>query len=211
MHDEPDFYRHQVEDLRYCPENLTGDAKNRARQADIDARQLIEDIRDLDPRQIWGRINRYGHTNPQRLLALVVDLATKVDLAVLDEDGPAPWTVPIGGTAALHPDYGATKPLDGAAARGRRHAMIEQHLRDGLTHTEIARRTGATASQVAYLAGKLNLTRARPTTKTLDDRVERLTESEGLSAAEIAVKIGVSKRAVERSRSRLRARREAAA
>jgi hypothetical protein len=206
-----DTHRELNEDLRHCPENLTDNAKNRARQADIDARRLIEDIRDLDPRQIWGRLNRYGHTNPQRLLALVVDLATKVDLDVLDDEGPAAWTAPIGGTAALHPDYGTRRSIDGAAERARREAAVERYLRTDMTHVEISRRTGATASQIARLAGKLGLTRPRPDTTELDNQVGRLSDADALSVAEIAVMLGISARAVQRARARFRARQEAAA
>jgi transposase len=204
------MHREMNEDLKHCPENLTGDAKSRARQADIDARRLIEDIRDLDPRQIWGRLNRYGHSNPQRLLALAVDLATKVDLAVLDEPGPAPWTAPIGGTAVLHPDYGARRPIDSDAERARRDAQIEEYLRTEMTHAEIARRTGASASQITRVASKTGLTRPRPDTTELDNQVGRLREIDGLSVAEVAVMIGICMRAVQRAHARVRARREAA-
>src|SRR5207248_2782221 len=96
-------------------------------------------VRQLDPRQVWGAINRLGKTDPQRLLAALISLAVRVD-PTQHEPGRAPaWTEQIGGIPALHPDYtarpGRTVPDDQAS-------QVARLADSGLPDHEIARRLG---------------------------------------------------------------------
>jgi hypothetical protein len=50
-----------------------------ASQGLTDAMDLITDIRDLDPRQIWGRLEQWTLDDPQRLIAATVVLAAWSD------------------------------------------------------------------------------------------------------------------------------------
>lgn len=51
-----------------------------ARTAATDATRLAGDVRELDPRQVWQRLTGWAHTEPERLLAVVVALAAMVDV-----------------------------------------------------------------------------------------------------------------------------------
>lgn len=67
-----------------------------ANNAAVDAMHLIEAVRDLDPREVWGRLAIWTEENPIRLLAATVALAAMVpaDRPVSDllewTDGLAP-------------------------------------------------------------------------------------------------------------------------
>ena len=50
-----------------------------AEQALLDAQDLITDIRYLDPREVWGRLERWTADDPGRLLAATVVLASACD------------------------------------------------------------------------------------------------------------------------------------
>lgn len=124
-----------------CPD-LPGTAGRRAWQAAQDARELAVDVRDLDPRQIWGRLNLMGQEDPARLLAMVVDLAVNIDL-----DAPmgshAAWTETFGGTAALHPDYSRrAAPPPPLLPVAERDAEIERLTAAGLSSRDIGMRLG---------------------------------------------------------------------
>lgn len=66
-------------DIRACPD-LTGVSRGElAEQGVRDALSLMEAVRDFDPRQVWGRLNRWGASNPARLLMATVALAALAD------------------------------------------------------------------------------------------------------------------------------------
>jgi hypothetical protein len=44
-----------------------------------DAIQLVTDVRDVDPRAVWGRLTRWARVNPARLVMVTVALAALVD------------------------------------------------------------------------------------------------------------------------------------
>lgn len=197
-----DTHRERLNDLMHCPD-LTGSAAQRAYQADRDAAQLAADIREVDPREVWGRINRWGKEEPERLLAAVVSLAALAD----SNDhilGRAPaWCREIGGTAALQPDY-STAPAD------VRHSLpLERDVEilrlaraKALSDQEIALRVGVSSSTVQRVRAAAGLT-GQPggSTATLDSRVAELHGLDWRPDA-IAQELGVSVRTVERARTR---------
>src|SRR5690348_3854463 len=129
-----------LEDLRHCP-TLTGTARDRARQADRDALRIADDVRQLDPNQVWGAINRLGKEDPERLLATVISLAAMVDPAAYTDGAPPTWTEHIGDTAALHPDYTA-RPAPPGCGPADTDTRILRYADSGLPDNEIARRVG---------------------------------------------------------------------
>lgn len=127
-------------ELAACP-NLSGTAKQRAAKAETEARRLVALVANEDPRQAWGRMTLWLVNNPELLMSVLLDLAARAEPGL----SPPEWLVKIGGTAALHPDYHQRKPpppvpLDEAIARWRDA---------GLSHIEVARRTGARPAEVA--------------------------------------------------------------
>jgi hypothetical protein len=46
----------------------------------VDAVELASDIREVDPREVWGRLARWARENPNRLYAAVVALAAMVPI-----------------------------------------------------------------------------------------------------------------------------------
>lgn len=49
-----------------------------ANEAAVDALYLVEAVRELDPREVWGRLAIWAEDTPVRLLAVVVALAAMV-------------------------------------------------------------------------------------------------------------------------------------
>lgn len=192
----------RLKDLANVPELPVG-AGRRAYQADLDARQLIADIHEVDPREIWGRLNRWGKENPARLLAAAVHLAAYADVDQVTTGAPPPWTVPMGGTGALHPDFnGRRRPLPTARTYGRKHDDEIVKLREaGLTHAEIALRVGVSMNKVATTCRENGLGLTVPDAAERDAEILRLT-AEGLTDAEIAARLTCSTRTVARGRQR---------
>ncbi|OZM74015.1 hypothetical protein CFN78_06930 [Amycolatopsis antarctica] len=62
-----------------CPHITPADASRWADQAIYDAQDLIADIRDLDPRQIVGRLVLWGQHSPARLVVATIALAAMCD------------------------------------------------------------------------------------------------------------------------------------
>ncbi|WP_116044008.1 hypothetical protein [Amycolatopsis palatopharyngis] len=58
-----------------CPVILRDDANRYAHRAVDDALQLITDVRDLDPRQLLGRLVLWGREEPPRLAIVPLALA----------------------------------------------------------------------------------------------------------------------------------------
>ncbi|MEA5367757.1 LuxR C-terminal-related transcriptional regulator [Amycolatopsis sp., V23-08] len=193
-------------DIAHCPTGLRNSPAWRAQQADRDARRLIADVREYDPQLVWGRLNRLGKEDPQRLMSMLVELAAKADLAILDEDGAPDWTRPIGGTAALQPDH-ATYVTPQTDAAAEREAAVVRLLRDGVRHSEIGLRTGASGHQINNIAHKYDLIRGPFDPTERDDEIARLT-AKGLVAREIAAQLGINERTVTAARARVRARKE---
>lgn len=209
---EYDFHKAKMHDLHYTPKNLTGNAKGRAYQADKDARALIADVRQLEPAQIWGRINRWAHENPQRVIAAMVSLAAMADLEAAEADTPPPWTVPIDGTAALHPDFGVvrTKHPNEDGIRAERHREVVRLLKTELTYTTIAVRVGVGLTTVQRLAVEHGLTREKFDPTERDAQIMQLL-AQGKNKVQVAAAAGCSTRTVDRAIERDQKRREAAA
>jgi hypothetical protein len=73
-----------------------------ADNAAVDAMYLIEAVRDLDPREVWGRLATWAEETPIRLLAVTVALAAMVpaDRSASDLLGWTDGLVPSVGSAA---------------------------------------------------------------------------------------------------------------
>lgn len=204
-----DTHHELTEDLKHCPV-LTGSARQRASQADADARKLIADLRDLDPRAIWGRLNRW---DTHRVFAAVVALAAHADPLPVDSTQPPAWTVPFGGPAALHPDYRATELTSTQATNAVKHRdEILRLAEGGLTQREIALRLGIRESTVGHVRREAGARRRRPgsTVAARDSEIAEL-EQLGYSTGQIADTVGCSTRTVERARMRIAAAAENAA
>lgn len=144
------FTQRLQRDLEHCPA-LTGTAPQRAYQGDADALQFAEDIRELDPRQVWGAVNRLGKTDPERLLAAFISLAARVDPTEHGAGLPPAWAAGIGGIPALHPDFKPEAPVSRKPTRPDRvqQAMeIARLAESGVTDIDIARRLGLPLSTV---------------------------------------------------------------
>lgn len=207
-----DTHHELLEDLKHCPD-LTGSARQRASQADADARRLIADVRDLDPRAIWGRINRWNTNDPHRVLAALVALATRADLADVDNAEPPSWTAPFGGPAALHPDYKATELTPGQLTNAAKHRdEILRLAAGGLTQREIAFRLGIRESTVGHVRREAG-DRHRPPGPSSSRRDAEIAELDqlGYTTDQIAESVGCSARTVERARVRIAAAAETAA
>lgn len=66
-----------------------------AEQATRDAIAAATDLREVDPQQVWTRLQGLARTDPTRLLALTVALAAMVDVERPVADLLA-WTDPYG-------------------------------------------------------------------------------------------------------------------
>lgn len=200
----------RVADLAHCPD-LTGSPTSRAYQGDLDALQVAHDIRELDPREIWGRLNKWGHEDPQRLLAAAVSLAAMVNPDQHAIGVSPQWAQGIGGTAALHPDF-ATAPAD--VRRGlplERDSEILRLARDGgLSDHEIALRVGVSGSTVQRVRAAAGLT-GQPggATAELDVKVAEL-QGLGWRPDAIARELEISTRTVDRARVRIAAAEQVA-
>jgi len=77
--------------IAMSPTIPTQDAHTVAARAEEDAGQIAMDIRDLDPREVWGRLAWWGQNDPLRLYAVTVALAAMVPV---DEPAAAllAWT-----------------------------------------------------------------------------------------------------------------------
>ncbi|PWW50249.1 hypothetical protein [Actinokineospora spheciospongiae] len=62
-----------------CP-YIPGDPVELADRAHTDAMDLAADVRELDPRQLWGRLTIWATEDPARLFAATVALAAMVDV-----------------------------------------------------------------------------------------------------------------------------------
>lgn len=58
-----------------CPHINNHQAAAWANRAGEDALDLISDVHDIDPRELWGRLVLWGRHDPPRLVAAVVALA----------------------------------------------------------------------------------------------------------------------------------------
>lgn len=58
-----------------CPHITPQQAQTLASRGADDALDLITDIHDIDPQEIWGRLVLWGRHDPPRLVAAVVALA----------------------------------------------------------------------------------------------------------------------------------------
>lgn len=208
-----DTHHELLEDGSHCPE-LIGYARQRATQADTDARRLIADIRELDPRVIWGRITRWNETNPHRVIAAIVSLAAMAELDTASSTDPPPWTTPIGGTAALHPDYSASEftPAQVSNAVKYRETIIRLAEAGELTSREIALRLGIRESTVGHVRREAGIQTRKPGSVAAkrDAEIAELDEL-GYSTDQIAEAVGCSVRTVERARRRVAAAAETAA
>lgn len=207
-----DTHHELLEDLKHSPD-LTGSARQRASQADVDARRLVADLRDLDPRAIWGRINRWNDTNPHRVFAALVALAAMVDPADIGTTGPPEWTVPFGGPAALHPDYNAAELTPGQATNAVKYRDdILRLAAGGLTQREIALRLGIRESTVGHVRREAGDRRRAPGSPSgrHDAEIAEL-DRQGYTTDQIAESVGCSARTVERARVRIAAAAEKAA
>lgn len=64
--------------IEMAPTFGAADAGLVAARAQTDAAQIAADIRDLDPREVWGRLAWWGQNDPLRLYAVTVALAAMV-------------------------------------------------------------------------------------------------------------------------------------
>jgi DNA-binding CsgD family transcriptional regulator len=210
----PDTHRERLDNLAACP-TLQGDAGRRSYQGNLDALSLALDVRDLDPREVWGRINRWGHNDPQRLLAAVVSLAAMVDPDQLKlHEGPA-WCDPIGGVAALHPDHGKLNRNEERILEAHKHddAILKLAEVGNLTDREIAMRLGISTHRVFATRIAHGLRRNVVDPQSRIDRDKRIDElaAEGHDLETIARTLGCSTRTVMRSRRRANEAAEGAA
>jgi hypothetical protein len=136
-------------ELAACP-TLAGSLRSRVHRGNADARDFAEDIRELDPRQLWGRLALWAQRDPERLYAMVISLAALVD----PDTGTLEWTRRIGGVSALHPDHQEPK-----AARTRvpvprdDEAILRLHAAGARTG-DIALRTGVHRATVAQVIAR---------------------------------------------------------
>lgn len=206
MYETHDLHREMLEDLRHCPK-LTDTADNRARQADYDARRLIADIRDLDPRQIWGRLNKWGQRNPQRLIAAFVSTLAYADPDDVTTGQPPAWTRNLGGTAALHPDYvdPRSAPAQNSTTAGDvtvdRGAIVRLRMA-GTGPAAIALRLGLSLSKVESVCRETGLTKGPTDIAARDAEIAELAKRSHKS--EIAKRLGLHQRTVERAIARAR-------
>lgn len=127
---------------RACPD-LPGTAQERAARANTAARAFIQDLREYDPRELWGRLRLMERED---LEALVVSLAARCEPPTEGgEDRPLDWCRPYGGVAAFHPDYRKTGRATSTPSPDQ--AIIDL-WRGGLRTADIARRLGLTYSKV---------------------------------------------------------------
>lgn len=61
-----------------APTFPNSDAVPIAARAQADAGQIAADIRDLDPREVWGRLAWWGQNDPLRLYSVTIALAAMV-------------------------------------------------------------------------------------------------------------------------------------
>jgi hypothetical protein len=66
---------HQNAEIAACPDIDPADAEDYAQLAVEDALDLIVELRDLDPRQVYGRLVRWGREQPARLVTACFALA----------------------------------------------------------------------------------------------------------------------------------------
>lgn len=93
-----DAERYQL-DLENCPALPRNQRGVLAEQGVRDAMALVGDVREVDPRAVWGRLTRWSRVDPARLVMLVVALAALVDPEV--EPGTAlAWTEGLAKEAA---------------------------------------------------------------------------------------------------------------
>lgn len=84
-----------------CP-SLETDPLKLAHQGLRDARQIVHDVRQIDPTVVWGRLSRWRQDDPERLLMALVVLAVYVP-AEADTALPAWVQALAGGLTDLQP------------------------------------------------------------------------------------------------------------
>lgn len=89
-----DLAREVRDALRACPDIPPTKAAWIADQARNDAMDLAVDVRDLDPRHVWGRLALWNEKDPVRLYAVCVVLAAMVPTDVPVGELLA-WTEPL--------------------------------------------------------------------------------------------------------------------
>lgn len=87
----PQFATRYQLDLESCPAFPRSERGVLAEQGVQDALALVGDVRDVDPRTVWGRLTRWTRSDPARLVMLVVALAALVDPEVEPREALA-WT-----------------------------------------------------------------------------------------------------------------------
>ena len=85
-----DAERYQLE-LEFCPALPRSEHGVLAEQGVRDALALVGDVRDVDPRAVWGRLTRWSRVDPARLVMVCVALAALVDEEVEPRQALA-WT-----------------------------------------------------------------------------------------------------------------------
>ncbi|AUI56754.1 LuxR C-terminal-related transcriptional regulator [Amycolatopsis sp. BJA-103] len=147
MSDTPSASTPRLRDLAHCPQTLPGNPGSRSYQGNTDALELITDVRELDVREIWGRLNRWGKETPERLIAAIVSLAAYADPDQITTEPPE-WTLSIGGIRALHPDHETLPENCLPNTKSETSAAIDRLIVAGLTTRAIAERVGVTKRTV---------------------------------------------------------------
>ncbi|MFJ8815464.1 helix-turn-helix domain-containing protein [Amycolatopsis thermoflava] len=196
-------------ELDACPTDLPGNAGQRAYTAAQDVRQLIHDIHEIDPRQVWGRLNLIGQSDPARLLAIIVEAVARIDPDQA-ESQQLGWINKHGGTKTLHPDHGKPDATRKAGAYQYDEQIVHLRVNGGLSHSAIALRVGVSLNTVGRALARAGLTDAGRTTAARERDIARLA-AEGLGDREIAEQLGIDRRTVARAKARTRARQEKAA
>jgi hypothetical protein len=191
-------------DAERCPE-LDGNAIQRAQRASADATDFVFDVREEEPRVVWGRVARFVEDHPQRAMAALVHLAAMVD----PDDRMAIWAREFGGMPALHPDYRNHQDPAPSRRGGKVSAFREpvQTLATttDLTDVQIAERVGCAAKTVARYRQQFGIHRQiGPDTDRTDAKVRPLIER-GLTDAQIITETGFAKATVRYSRRRIEA------
>ncbi|MDQ0377920.1 helix-turn-helix transcriptional regulator [Amycolatopsis thermophila] len=196
-------------ELAACPTDLPGNAVQRAETAAQDVRRLIADLRDIDPRQVWGWLNLIGHDDPSRILAALIEAVARID-PDQPESQQLAWINQHGGTKTLHPDHGKTDVTLPAGPYRYDDEIVRLRRDGGLTHGAIALRVGVSLNTVSRALARAGLTDAGRTASAREQHIMQLV-ADGYTEREIAAQLGIDRRTVGRAKARARARQEHAA